>query len=203
MARYNEILTGRYNRFAQKLFGMKGDAVIPQLSSDVQTVLQLFNGSENRYLEGWNKFACRVAIAANVGFSPQLRIRNPVGSNVIAVIEKAYFSVQALTVMSAQMSKATSSVQLASSPVVVALDARGNPGSSLLLSFSNADAVIGSVIFSATSSGQNDVEEILTKNQELPLLPGDVYVMSLSVTNTIGDFSVSWRERFLEESERT
>jgi hypothetical protein len=60
MAKYNEILTGRYNRFIQKLFSMKGPAPAPQLSSDIAMQMSFFNGVENRYLEGWDCWSRRI-----------------------------------------------------------------------------------------------------------------------------------------------
>src|SRR5260370_24014979 len=88
MAYTNEILVGRVNRGLQKLFGIKGPSPVPQLASDVQAVHPLFNGVENRYLDGWNRFGAQTSQGASVGNISGFRIRNPSTSNVIAVFEK-------------------------------------------------------------------------------------------------------------------
>src|SRR5260370_38399849 len=87
MARYNEILVGRYNRMLQKLFGMKGGVVAPQLASEISAAFPLFSGVENRYLESWNRFTSVVNQVALAGTPAQCQLRNTT-SNVIAVIDK-------------------------------------------------------------------------------------------------------------------
>src|SRR6266851_4747570 len=64
MARFNEILVGRYNRSLQKLLSMKGQAVMPQLASELQPTFSFFSGAENRYLESWERFGNRQPPAA-------------------------------------------------------------------------------------------------------------------------------------------
>src|SRR5260370_18480671 len=91
MARYNEILVGRYNRMLQKLFGMKGGVVAPQLASEISAAFPLFSGVENRYLESWNRFTSVVNQVALAGTPAQWQLRNTT-SNVIAVIEKLTIS---------------------------------------------------------------------------------------------------------------
>src|SRR5260370_38167544 len=88
MAYTNEILVGRVNRGLQKLFGIKGPSPVPQLASDVQAVHPVFNGVENRYLDGWNRFGAQTSQGARVGNISGFRIPNPATSKVIAVFEK-------------------------------------------------------------------------------------------------------------------
>ena len=56
LAIFNEIENARYARMLQKLSGVKGNAPVRQLAGEVMAVLPIFNGAENRYLEGWNRF---------------------------------------------------------------------------------------------------------------------------------------------------
>src|SRR5438034_3476406 len=91
MARFNEILVGRYNRFVQKLLSMKGDAPVPQLASEFQPIIPTFSGVENRYLEGWDRFSITLSQTAVAAQTNGLQFRNPAGSNVIAVFEKWAF----------------------------------------------------------------------------------------------------------------
>ena len=80
MARFNEILVGRYNRLIQKLFGMKGDAALFQFSTEMMAVLPMFMGNENRYLESWTLFGLslqQAAVAANTSAIPYVPMRIP------------------------------------------------------------------------------------------------------------------------------
>jgi len=88
MAGYNELLEGRYNRFFQKLFGIKGPAAVAQLSSDIQPVVPIFTGVEMRFLESWNRYALGVAVGPVAAQVCNFRFRNPLKSGMIAVFEK-------------------------------------------------------------------------------------------------------------------
>src|SRR5713226_5812707 len=88
MARFNEILVGRYNRMLQKLFSMKGAAPMPQLASELAPTINFFSGVENRSLEAWNRYGLLLSITAGAATNSLLRIRNPSTTNVIAIIEK-------------------------------------------------------------------------------------------------------------------
>src|SRR6266478_3124367 len=91
MAKFNEILAGRYNRFLQKLFQLKGGPPSAQLASEVMPIFPFFNGRENRWLEGWNTFALVRAENALAGFSSVVRLRNPPSSNIICIFERLLF----------------------------------------------------------------------------------------------------------------
>src|SRR5216684_1967801 len=93
MARFNEINVGRYNRALQKLLGMKGEASVPILASEIAPSFVLPYGVENRYLEQWNRFGLGMNVTATAGNQSAFRLRNPAGSNVIAVVEVLTYSV--------------------------------------------------------------------------------------------------------------
>src|SRR5467141_5154557 len=88
MARFNEILAGRYNRFLQKLFQLKGGPPAAQLASEVMPVFPFFSGVEHRYLEGWYRYYGQLSVAAIAAVGPSYQIRNPLNSEVVAVIER-------------------------------------------------------------------------------------------------------------------
>src|SRR5260370_15215175 len=92
MARFNEILAGRFNRALQKFLDMKGGPPSPQLASEISSNFQ-FNqmGIDFRYLEGWNRFGLHAAFGASVGNNSGLQLRNPVGSNLVVIIESLRF----------------------------------------------------------------------------------------------------------------
>src|SRR5712691_10541637 len=92
MAKFNEILAGRYNRFLQKLFQLKGGPPSAQLASEVMPVFPFFSGREHRYLEGWNTYSFQRAEVATAAITSVVRIRNPVVSNTIAIFERIIFA---------------------------------------------------------------------------------------------------------------
>src|SRR6266849_4254937 len=91
MAFDNEIFVGRFNRFLQRYFGMKGGPPARQLASEVMATQLLFHGVENRLLEGWRRYTIGFDLGPVVGLTVAARIFNPVGSGVITVIEQLLF----------------------------------------------------------------------------------------------------------------
>jgi len=212
MARFNEILAGRYNRFLQKLFAMKGGPPSPQLASEITANFQLFGGVENRYLESWNMFGSAVQAPAVAGQVTDWQLRNPAGSNVIAVVERLFFQKATVdappffTIIGQDTNKIGG--DYAAGVGVRCLDNRPVKGSTttlgatLRVSIGNNIANTGAVIGAISSQAFVPVNFIQTDDQEIPLLPGD------SLLVTTGDagilyVSVQWRERFLEDSERS
>jgi hypothetical protein len=205
MAKYNEILVGRFNKFVTKLFGMKGaGAAAPQLSGDVQTVLPFFSGRENRSLEGWNTFAFTRAQVATVGIDAVVRLRNPAGSGVIAVFERII--VVSAVVTNPILRSGPTNTDL---PTVFVLgnkrlDPRGNPDSVLITSENSGGggALLQARMMVAVGNAPGDF--ITTALGEIPLLPGDAIEVDSGTLNlAIAGITWLWRERFLEESERS
>lgn len=205
MAIYNEILVPRYARALQKLFGTKGGVPTKQLAGEIMAVFPLFNGVENRYLDGWDRFA-QGATQAGVALNQSvLRMRNPVGSNFIAVFEK----IQAAETVADQpfLTITQTSLDLATplGLTTAKLDPRGRLSSGL--SFSRqatgaspaSDATIAQAVFPATG-GSYDF--ILFEDQEIPLLPGMAIQVQGNQVNVALSSNWMWRERGLEESER-
>jgi hypothetical protein len=209
MARYNEILVGRYNRFMQKLLSMKGQASLVQLASELQAVFPLFNGVENRYLEAWNRFGAAMQLPAGAaGNKSSVLFRNPAGSNIIAVFEKILDANNGGVAQLNAMILAPSIVDLATlqSTAIGRLDARAGStaGSSLILSKTNvAPAIIGANaqwIWNVAVSQNLDL--ITFEEQEITLLPGDaLQIFTVQAAVPLTD-SFVWRERLLEDSER-
>ncbi len=209
MARMNEILTGRHNRFLQKHFSMKGEPPAPQLSSEIMPVHLFHSGAENRFLESWMRYGAFMNIATVVANVGALRIRNP-SENVVAVIEKLILSDTVAN--NFQLSIGQTKVDLLSGTNVgTRLDGRQQTQSAsnsvLILSFaSNAPPLpAGMTQFNKVLVQANiDREYILDVNQELTLLPGDAY--DFREQNTPGaevlQACLLWRERQIEESER-
>jgi len=205
MARFNEILAGRYNRYLQKLFQLKGGPPAAQLASEVMAVFPLFGGAENRYLEGWSRWGGFVALAAaGVGNLSGLQLRNKPSSNVVAIVEKVFFS----GLLADQPKLRLSGVDTVDAPTPITaqtFDNRlGMQSSSCNLSSSSGAAAIaqfGSIIWQGSAAANFNLDAIFTDIEEVTLLPGSVLQLVGNVSNQALNAAVWWRERSLEESE--
>ena len=208
MARFNEILAGRFNRGLQKLTAIKGAAPVSQLASEIIPVIPLFHGVENRYLDGWQTFGTSPNLAASAANEGGFRFRNPIGSNVVAVFER--IEIQETTADHIALRWGQPTVDLASVVALVGnrFDFRGQQASTLIFSSQNTAPTVPVMANQFSFSGpfiaaNTPYNYILTIDQELPLLPGDgLQIESLTVNQAI-QVAVKWRERFLEDSERT
>lgn len=207
MALYNEILVGRINRFLQKYYGIKGSPPAPQLASDITTSLNMWNGCENRYLEGWNRFAGNFGVTAQAANPNGIKIRNPSGSNVIAVVEQV--TGQAATADNLGVQHGVSSTNYNTLPSLAAtrLDPRGNPQPTLIVSNTSGaqspvafGATIDSIGIPAALLGQR-IALIFEDFQAIPLLPGDALQVAGSTNNNLLAVGFLWRERAMEEGE--
>lgn len=207
MALYNEILVGRFNRYLQKMLGMKGGPPAPQLSSEIQPVLPYHLGVEDRVHQGWDKFAfANFTGPGGVGTFVSFVVRNPVGSNVGAVIEKLKVGSGVTANFTLQHGPLTTDAAVILSQLVARQDPRSvRPASSLILSAQALGVQI-------TISADQDYGKILTagmmdfvngRDQQILLLPGDAISLFDTTGNITVYYSVWWRERFLEDSERT
>ncbi len=202
MAKFNEILVGRLNRGLQKLLSMKGGPPAPQLSSEIQTTLGLELGVEFRYLEGWNRYGVAANVAAVIAQNTAFRVRNPTGSNVIGVVE--YIGVTnpggADTYV---LTLGTQSADLGTIQSAIRLDARQGTTAGVLVASAGNNVAIAQQ-FDRFSLAQNVLfQHIVNRNQQIAILPGDAFQVMDTSTNQALNFGCRWRERFLEDSERT
>lgn len=212
MARYNEILTGRHNRLLQKLFSMKGGPPAPQLSSEIMPVLPLLHGRENRYLEGWNVYFAATAGIVGVG-SPAFRLTNDIGSNVVAVIEKILVGTVAADVINVTFQNLQPLVggHVPNYPTILpatSMDGRGQAvgatQQSVLTASTNTTVTgAGTLVIKRQSPAGQDLDLILTDNQEIVMVPQTLLQIFSSAAAGTLQVSMIWRERFLEDSERT
>jgi hypothetical protein len=204
MAGFNEILVGRYNRFFQKLMSMKGAATVSELASEVVPSLPLFSGVENRYLEQWDRFGIGGGSPGVAAQFAEWRFNNPVGSNVIAVIEKLTMSGSASGVYEVQYGQGQPNL----ATVIVnggrGLDGRARLNGTLSVSFGSTagGSQIGTTIGEVNMLLSTFWEVIQTDNQEIVLGPGDSLQLQEQVANNGLTMTCIWRERLLEESER-
>src|SRR5215472_3369261 len=181
MARYNEILVGRFNRGVQKLFSMKGEAPAPQLSSDIQVVHSLYTASDRLYLEGWNSFAAespQAAVAAQFGF---IQLRNPAKSGIIVHVIKAFVVPRGIADRLSLYVISPSIAQGATVSPLARLDNRyaASPSALATVGTSASPNTNGALMWVTNVLAGSDkvVDAIVTNEQALPLLPGDAYLL--------------------------
>jgi hypothetical protein len=207
MARFNEILTGRHNRALQKLFSMKGGPPAPQLASEISASIPMFHGAENRYLEAWMRFSFSVGVAPVAGQLGTARLRNPAASNVVAVFERIVATNNVALPDQPQLEHQSSGADLA----IVAFtqqmrwDPRGSQQTVLIASVNTAGSPAVAFLLKELGNfpANNTHQFINDDSQQLTLLPGDALQVQSNVVNQTLFVSFLWRERFLEDSERT
>lgn len=206
MAFFNEIGAGRYNRLLQKLFNMKGGPPARQLGSDIMPVFPFFSGAEHRYLEGWNRFGQALSATANgAGNFSQIRLRNPTGSNVIAVVEKIFVTNPAGAADQPVLTHGIASGDLGTIAATANMrwDPRGGTAPTLIMSTTNVGAVTPAPAnrWNAGLAVNSGFDIVATDIQEFPILPGDAIQYSSGIANQIVTASIWWRERAMEDSE--
>ena len=211
MAGYNEILVGRFARALQKVTGIKGSVPTSSLSSDLVATWQFFSGAENRYLDSWERFGTFTQVAAVVAQFGSVRFRNPPTSNVVAVVERITTTTGNAGAGVADQPSLTRSelatfqVDLANAVAMghTALDSRGRPSPTCIMSNQAPAPAVGTNLLAVNVQANATVDWIITDIHELPLLPGSMLQVNSAVTNALFTVSFLWRERFLEESERS
>lgn len=210
MALYNEILVGRYNRGLQKLLGMKGGPPAAQLAGDIATAfgLETCADAELRYLFSWFRYGTIVQNTAQAANPSGIKLRNPTGSNVIAVVEQIYVACNvADSLIGIAHGPSTTSYNTVPSLASTRFDPRGQAQPTCILS--QTSGAQSPVAFGAnfcnvgiTANNLNQTQFlIIDEHQEVPILPGEAVQIAGNVNNTalIGGFI--WRERAMEESE--
>jgi hypothetical protein len=196
----NLIQTGRFNRLFQKFFSIKGTANVTEVGAEILPVFAIPYGVEHRYLEGWNRFGIARSQVGGAGTVASVRLRNPAGSNIVAVFERinaggALADTAALLIGASGADLAT----ILAAPFRV--DPRGQPNSSLIASANTAAGAGPNTILFGQIVPNAEVDFVNTHDQEIPLLPGDVLEIRSGTNNQTIQVSFLWRERAMEESE--
>lgn len=194
----------RLSQWIEKRFNAKGGNVITDIDQIARAIVPWQVGVEERYLQSWNRYAVVVNQAAVAANNSRARIRNPVGSNVIIVIEKIdYFNFtgadSALVTWGAVTTDLTSLVTV----TFTRMDPRGNPQPTAIVSQA-AQAAGGQAFLQGGASGTNvNFSFIQNPDQQITVLPGQAVDVQASTVNTSMVISFMWRERALELSELT
>jgi hypothetical protein len=200
MAVYNEIGIGRWNRFIQKITDIKGSPPARQLASEIVFQHPISHGRENRYLEGWDQFGLGATVANVVAQTSNVRLNNPIGSNVIAVIEKIIADAPATTTFNVQYG--TPAANLNSLFTVIPMETRGRASSTLIASFNTGVPTTFSIIMQQSILANTPFKFVDDDSAEISVPPGAAIQLQCTTVNTAFNFSLRWRERFLEPSER-
>jgi hypothetical protein len=196
----NLIQTGRFNRLFQKLFAIKGSANITEVGAEILPVIILRLGVEARYLEQWERFTVFFSTPAVAGQTGAARIRNPAGSNVIAVFEKINVSVGAADTF-CRLELGPTAADLGTLGQGNRLDPRGRAATGLIISSSGTGVTLANTIEGAGVATGISYDYIGTEDQEIPLLPGDAIQVRTTTLNISMSGTFVWRERAMEESE--
>jgi hypothetical protein len=209
MAKFNEILVGRFNRALQKLLSMKGGPPSAQLATEITPNIQ-FNsmGNDFRALEDWYRFGIIANIGPVAAAQSGVRFRNPTNSNRIAVFEKISAGNGSAAAVFTQiiLETQTTNVDLAGAIAInanVSWDKRKNVGSGLILSQAAPAAALSLGRAGVDSAINTTFDFILTDNAEVILSPGEAIQLRMTANNQELDTTWWWRERFFEESEAT
>jgi len=208
MALYNEILSGRFNRFLSKLFSMKGGPPAPQLAADIGATINFFVGPETFYHQGWNMygaFSSTAAVGAQFG---AIQLRNPPTSGVVAVVLKAFFAntVGAVDQPYLQVGPRVTDLTSVNALTLARFDPRNNSQSAMIPS-SQTNAAQQTLGATATKwqgalAANANWDVINNDLQSFAILPGDVMLASSNIVNQALNFAFWWMERPLEDSEK-
>lgn len=204
MGHFNEILEGRFNRFVQKHFSMKGREGAPTLAADIGMTMQFNSGTENRYLEGWHLYSVSKNVPAVAAQLSMVQLRNPVGSGVVGVLTLASASGAAADGLAVYLSRSGVTTDLAGGILTTqGWDPRGPPASSIICSFGNAAAPAGSFQQVLSQLFAVNQTQVSPPGWEVPVLPGAAITLSSNGFNVTDFILGNWRERGMAPSELT
>jgi len=212
MARFNEILVGRYNRFLQRLLSMKGSPPSPQLASEIQPQFDLNEVPiELKGLLGWTLWGIANNGQLVAGGFTAIRIRNPANSGAIVVIEKAAIGGASTTQVVMIMDGTTTPAAPLDLPGGNVQAATRDPRKSAsqpsavvsVTAGSQITAFTGNLLDFADATANVRVDFIITDHQEIVVAPGHFLTIynNAVTTSLVGIFW--WRERSIEEGETT
>lgn len=202
---FNEIQIGRFARALQKHFGQKGAPPTMSVGPDLVPTFPLIPGAELDYLLSWNRFgfsATLAAVAAQFGFG---QLRNPAGSNVVGEIVKIAGAVNVATT-GISLVMGVSALAQGTAASVVRMDARlGALQPSIAATTGTAVSPLAGLnaIELFRRSTADTFEIIMVPPCTIPLLPGDAVILAGGGANNVFDVTFWWRERVLEESEKS
>lgn len=193
----------RLSQWIEKKFNAKGGNVITDFEQAARAVLPLPIGVEERYLQGWNRFAIVVNIGPVAAQFSDTQIRNPANSNVIVVVEQITCNSSVgdnpFVAWGSSVTDFTTVVSLA----FTRMDPRGNPQPTAIVSKQTSVGIVGVPQLQRNVQSTGSVDFINNVDQQIPVLPGQALDVNAQTANTNLIVSYMWRERALELSELT
>lgn len=216
MAIFNEILVGRFNRSMQKLLGIKGGPPVSSVAGEFQATIDIGEGTavENKFLLSWGRYAAVFSVVGLAGNVASIKFRNPAGSNILTVIEKFSFSIAQgaapVTAFNAAILSPDTgdlnNVGITKSFTAIdgRLQASGATGfPSTQLSGSSTTLSFQPTLWQNYFQAGTPYDLIINPNQEITILPNFSLVFNSGNGATAMAGHLVWRERFLEDSERS
>jgi len=203
VARFNEILVGRYNRMLQRLLSMKGGPPAPQLASEIQPQMDVEAlPVELRFLLGWHLYQTTVQQLASAANASGVQVRNPLTSGAVAVITSLQIQVGSGEIIDITESFGGITPDLTNVFTGTRVDSRAKLNSILVPSSFAPAADLGLPIFAAVIPiSQNPYEFINKEYDAIPMFPGHALRVVGSGLNVDLRVHFKWRERAIEEGE--
>jgi hypothetical protein len=137
-----------------------------------------------------------------------VRLRNPAGSNVVAVLERVSMNEAQNDVIAVRWGTQGADLAVVQALNFNRLDSRSRPGPTLIFSNQATAPAVPVLtnqftIEAADLLGHTSYVLMNDENQELVMLPGDAIQIEATTVNQNLRVFIWWRERFLEDSERT
>lgn len=200
----------RVNRWVEHFLNAKGNVTVADVEPSMRVSTIFATGVEDRLYQGFNRYYASTVTAAVAAQTSGWQFRNPVGSNVVAVLERLFVKLNHTISTNSNVNfsrDATAPADLTGGTQRgVNLDIRaGGILSTAVTSQANTVASLNNVTFSVDVSGgpNQGFDLVATVNQEIAVAPGDTWRIVDSTVNEIMLISVLWRERALETSELT
>jgi hypothetical protein len=174
-------------------------------------VIPVHHGVEDRYLYSWNRYRQAVTNGPFAAVNSGIRLRNPTGSNVVAVIEyyigfKLSTDTAGLMTINRGQAAVDLDTLLGSQPNQRE-DPRGQQQSTTIISINSVALVAltnATSVWSTSVTAGSNAPYVWSEHFELLLMPGDCLQWAeASAVNLPLKVNFGWRERFLEDSERT
>lgn len=193
---------GRYSDWLTRLLNSKGGPLLVDVDPSLRAVAAVQEGNEDRYLQGWNRFGFALGVSAVAANFPTFQIRNPAGSNIVAVVESLTFFQSAADEPSLTWGATVTDLTSVASLTFTRIDPRGQPQPTCIISSVAGPANLAIFRQIAQQAG-GFAEFIPTVNSEFTVLPGQILKAFGNLANIAATFSILWRERALQQSELT
>lgn len=200
----SDVALGRFNRALEKFFNAKGGPTTVDVGPSILPITSIDGPADQRYLQQWNRFGGAINSGSGAANNAGVQLRNPKGSNVIAVVEKIFVVLLTATTRSGGILSNGVTVDLSTIVTPTPMDARqiSTSGSVMILS-TQANVGAGPTIAVWAVSNGLGMDLIQTIDQEIAVLPGDGLQLRDTTQNEAITGAFMWRERALESSELT